>query len=88
MSADLAAEFINYLKNEGIAEKLDDKHLIHHKVISVSSNMLKKAYPESFTLQEAKTVINTSRKYLVLFLELIDQKKWTVRDNQKRIWVN
>jgi selenocysteine-specific elongation factor len=88
MSAKLAAEFINYLKNEGIAEKLDDKHLIHHKVVSVSSNLLKKAYPESFSLQEAKTVINTSRKYLVLFLELIDQKKLTVRENQKRIWVN
>lgn len=87
MSSKLAADFINYLKNEGIAEKLDDKHLIHHKVVNVSSNLLKKAYPDSFTLQDAKTVINSSRKFLVLFLELIDQKKWTVRDDQKRIWV-
>ncbi|MGM0900414.1 MAG: selenocysteine-specific translation elongation factor [Bacillota bacterium] len=88
MSTKLATEYLNYLKNEGIVEKLDEKHFIHHKVVSVSCNLLKNAYPNSFTLQEAKTILNTSRKYLVWFLELLDQKKWTVRDNNKRLWVN
>ncbi|MFC0270459.1 selenocysteine-specific translation elongation factor [Metabacillus herbersteinensis] len=82
----IAKEFINYLKNEQIVDKLDEKHLIHHKVLHHTTHVLKDEYPDSFTLQEAKSVLNVSRKYLVLILELLDRKKVTIRNDQKRKW--
>jgi selenocysteine-specific elongation factor len=84
----LAKEFISYLTNEKIAEKLDEKHLIHHKGVHQAIVLLKKACPDSFTLQEAKSVLKTSRKYLVMILELLDQKKLTVRHDDIRKWID
>ncbi|MEH7334103.1 selenocysteine-specific translation elongation factor [Neobacillus drentensis] len=83
----LTAEFINYLKNEQIADTLDEKHLVHRKAVNYAITQLKKAYPNTFSLQEAKSIVEVSRKYLVSILELLDRKRLTARHEQLRKWV-
>ncbi|WP_182917185.1 selenocysteine-specific translation elongation factor [Bacillus sp. PK3_68] len=84
----LAKDFLDFIIREKIVERLDEKHLIHHTIVNELISLLKRKHKESFTLQEAKSTLNTSRKFLVLFLELLDLKKVTVRDDNKRRWVH
>lgn len=83
----LTIEFINYLKNEQIVDILDEKHLVHRKAVNYAITLLKKAYPNTFSLQEAKSIVDVSRKYLVSILELLDRKKLTARHEKIRKWV-
>ncbi|MFP3490596.1 SelB C-terminal domain-containing protein, partial [Staphylococcus sp. SIMBA_130] len=47
---------------------------------------LKAKTGQAFTLQEAKDVLNVSRKYLVPILEKLDNEGYTVRKDQERYW--
>lgn len=83
----LADDFITFIKEEKIADNLDEKHFIHRKVIDESMKRLKGKFPDMFTIQDARSILQTSRKFLVPFLELLDREKVTVREDNRRRWI-
>ncbi|MEN1967396.1 selenocysteine-specific translation elongation factor [Lentibacillus sp. N15] len=82
-----AAELGNYLIHTKQAYVLTDDLLIHHTAFALALSTLKTKTEDTFELKEAKDALNVSRKYLVPFLELLDQYRLTLRVNDKRKWV-
>ena len=68
--------------------QLDEKHFIHSAEVEKAIADLKANTGDSFELKDAKETLQLSRKYLVSFLELLDSLKISVREDNKRIWVN
>lgn len=68
-------------------QQLDEKHLIAQKSVDAAVTQLRYSTDQSFTLQEAKQVLDISRKYLVPLLEMFDREKITKRGDNKRSWV-
>jgi len=81
-------EVKHYLLENQLAYLLDEKHLIHRDVFE---NQRLKLYNgtngQTFAVQEAKTVLDASRKNLILFLELLDRLQITQRTDEKRMWL-
>lgn len=75
-----------HLLQTGQAYRLTEDVLIHHTALDRSIAELKEATGAAFTLKEAKDVLGVSRKYLIPFLELLDQLKLTVRTDEQRKW--
>jgi selenocysteine-specific elongation factor len=75
-----------FLQSQGITYFLDEKYSIHCKVFEYNLNRLIKKTKDEFTLKEAKEVLAVSRKYLVPFLELLDDLGITKRKGTNRIW--
>ena len=75
-----ANEIYNFLLNSGKILKLTDKIVIHQKAFSNLKNLITDYLQkhEKITLQEAKEILQVSRKYLVPLMELLDQEKVTV----------
>lgn len=80
-------ELKHFLIRSGKFIQLDDKHLVSEKAFYQTVLKLYEETAESFTLQDAKTILGLSRKYLVPFMELVDQKGYTKRQDDERTWV-
>ncbi|MCZ8516978.1 selenocysteine-specific translation elongation factor [Paenibacillus filicis] len=84
----LYLEVKHYLLDNGLAYPLDEKHLIHRDVFE---SQLMKLYNGinglAFSVQDAKAILDASRKNLILFLELLDQLQITQRTDEKRKWL-
>lgn len=65
---------------------MDEKHIWPAFKVVEAANQLKQQYPASFTLQDAKEELNITRKYLVPFLEWLDEQNWTKRQENERVW--
>ncbi|MFC7064171.1 selenocysteine-specific translation elongation factor [Halobacillus seohaensis] len=68
------------------AYRLTDELLIHRTAVDESASILMEETGDTFSLKEAKDALNISRKYLIPFLELLDQLTYTVRLDDKRKW--
>lgn len=79
-------DFTFHLLQTGKAYRLTEDVLIHHTALERSIAKLKEAAGTAFTLKEAKDALGVSRKYLIPFLELLDQLKLTVRTDEQRKW--
>ncbi|WP_165995497.1 selenocysteine-specific translation elongation factor [Bacillus sp. Cs-700] len=79
-------EFKNYMLEEEIAVKLTDELYVHDENWKQTIASLKAKTGQAFTLQEAKDVLNVSRKYLVPILEKLDNEGYTIRKDQERYW--
>ncbi|WP_019413944.1 selenocysteine-specific translation elongation factor [Paenisporosarcina sp. TG20] len=75
-----------YLLNTQQAYRLMDDTLIHRTSFNQAILKLQQQTDESFGLKEAKDSLNVSRKYLIPFLELLDQLSYTTRLEDKRQW--
>lgn len=84
--ATYANELSLYLLQSEQAYRLTDDTLIHRTAFRQSLDTLKQETGETFGLKEAKDVLGVSRKYLIPFLELLDQQKLTVRQEDQRRW--
>ncbi len=82
----LAEELIHYFHQQEILFQLDEKHSIHAEPFWQAVHALKEKTGAVFSLQEAKEVTGLTRKYLVPFLEKLDQLGLTVRQDQERRW--
>ncbi len=76
----------HYLLRTNKAFAFDDKHLVLAKHLKAAVENLQKNTEDEFELQDAKAVLNLSRKYLVPFMELLDRLNLTVRKDSKRQW--
>jgi selenocysteine-specific elongation factor len=84
----LYPEVKNYLLHNQLAYALDEKQLIHRAAFEKQAQKLYNGTSgHDFSVQEAKTVIDASRKNLIAFLELLDQLQLTQRTDEKRRWV-
>lgn len=76
----------HYLLRTKKAYAFDDKILVLSSHIVKAITDLKEKTDETFELQDAKEVLQLSRKYLVPFMELLDRLNLTVRIETKRKW--
>jgi selenocysteine-specific elongation factor len=83
----LYSDFKYFLINHDKALVLFDDVLIGKDTFNSAVDLLKSQTEQSFTVQEAKNVLNTSRKFLIPILECMDSKGYTVRDANLRKWV-
>ncbi|OOE10819.1 selenocysteine-specific translation elongation factor [Fictibacillus arsenicus] len=83
----LYSDFKYFLVNHDIALVLFDDVLIGKNTFDSAVKLLKSQTEQSFTVQEAKNVLNISRKFLIPILECMDSKGYTVRDANLRKWV-
>ncbi len=82
----LKGEFKQYVVTENIAVSLTDELYVHENSFKKAITELKSRTGESFTLQEAKDILNVSRKYLVPILEKLDDSGYTIRKDRNRFW--
>jgi selenocysteine-specific elongation factor len=87
LPVDYLEEFKRFLKDSKIGYSLDEAHYIHCEVFHHTLMKLHEQTNDSFTVQEAKSIVDVSRKYLILFLELLDRQKYTIRVENERKWV-
>jgi selenocysteine-specific elongation factor len=69
---------------------LDDEHLIHWDIFIQYVHTLYNhtKHSNSFKLNEAKEALGLPRKFLILFLEMLDSKKITKRHDMEREWID
>ncbi|WP_430791108.1 selenocysteine-specific translation elongation factor [Virgibacillus flavescens] len=65
---------------------LTDEILIHRTGFQRMLGKLKKETKDTFKLKEAKEALGISRKYLIPFLDLLDELNVTVRHDEERKW--
>ncbi|MCF6137228.1 selenocysteine-specific translation elongation factor [Pseudalkalibacillus berkeleyi] len=87
--AEYKSELEKYLIETNNAITLEDGTFIHWNVFKQA---LEKLYEETngdlFNVQDAKAILDLSRKYCILFLEKLDALSVTSRVNDQRKWVN
>jgi selenocysteine-specific elongation factor len=69
------------------AYPLTDNYVIHCDTLHKNVDLLKSKTEKQFSLKDAKNILGVSRKYLIPFLELLDQLKLTDRVADARIWI-
>ena len=81
------AELTAYLLESGQAYRLREDTLIHRTAFEQALNQLRTNTGTSFDLKQAKEILNLSRKYMIPFLELLDELKFTRRSEDQRYWM-
>ncbi|MFN7252814.1 MAG: selenocysteine-specific translation elongation factor [Anaerobacillus sp.] len=76
----------HYLVRTNKVIALDEKHFVSTGHLKEAIKKLREKTSDEFELQDAKEVLQLSRKYLVPFMELLDRLKLTVRAETKRQW--
>ncbi|WP_088006904.1 selenocysteine-specific translation elongation factor [Indiicoccus explosivorum] len=84
----LAAEFAGFLTETGQAFRLTPELIVHRSAYEQALSDLQAGTEETFALKEAKDALGLSRKYLIPFLELLDQQKVTIRQGEERKWAS
>lgn len=85
--SNLQDELRHYLLRKNIAVAFDDKHIASKEAFIGGAKALYEKTEERFALQDAKAVLNLTRKYLVPFMEQLDSSGFTKRDGNDRVWV-
>jgi selenocysteine-specific elongation factor len=85
--ADVLEELKHFLLQTCKLYSLDDKYFVTIKTLQSTIKLLRERTSEKFDLKQAKEILDTSRKYLIPLLELLDQLEVTKREEQDRVWV-
>ncbi|WP_421384825.1 selenocysteine-specific translation elongation factor [Bacillus salacetis] len=75
-----------FYREQGKAIFLDDNLAFHMDIFNQAVQHLQGQTAEEFALPEAKEILGLSRKYLIPFLETLDNLGYTVRIENKRKW--
>ncbi|MDQ0338912.1 selenocysteine-specific elongation factor [Caldalkalibacillus uzonensis] len=86
MPQDVQLDLQQWLVRHGYIVPLDDGRFLNRETFEEAVQLLKNNTGESFTIQEAKDVFGTTRKYLIPFLETLDKLGYTTRKENKRYW--
>ncbi|MEH7382241.1 selenocysteine-specific translation elongation factor [Bacillus sp. JJ1533] len=88
LSTQEANELRSYLIKTNQAYVLNEETLIHKTVFDKAVNALKSNTDKMFSLSEAKEILALSRKYLIPFVELLDNLQHTRREEGNRVWIS
>ncbi|MFD2923775.1 selenocysteine-specific translation elongation factor [Halobacillus naozhouensis] len=83
-----ADELALYLVQTKQAFRIMNDRLIHRSAVDAALAKLKQQTDETFDIKEAKDILDVSRKYLIPFLEMLDQLKITTRIEDERKWMS
>ncbi|MFC5628178.1 selenocysteine-specific translation elongation factor [Aliibacillus thermotolerans] len=86
ITKDIFEEWKYALLDREIAVKMDEHHLWPRKVLEEAKEKIKQQHPFEFTIQQAKEILGVSRKYLIPFLEWLDETDETKRKEDRRVW--
>lgn len=86
LPAPLQEDLKHYLIRTNKVIALDEKHLVSACHLKAAVKKLREQTGEEFELQDAKEVLQLTRKYIVPFMELLDRLKLTTRIETKRHW--
>lgn len=84
---ELYNDFKYYLIKTNKVVILFDEVCLTKSAFESAVEQLKSKTIESFSVQEAKAALDTSRKYLIPILECMDALGYTIRDSNVRKWV-
>jgi selenocysteine-specific elongation factor len=76
-----------YLLKTTQAFLLGEDTLIHKNAFDKAIARLQAQTSDRFSLSEAKESLSLSRKYLIPFLELLDEQQLTFREEGNRVWI-
>lgn len=82
----LVADLKRYLEGENLIVPLDDKFYYHGECFAEAVEKLREGTGSEFDVGNAKDILDLSRKYMIPFLERLDEKGLTVRVENKRVW--
>ena len=85
--AQLIPDLKRFLEDQKEIVPLDDQYYWHGDHFKQAVEKLKKGTGQDFEVGDAKEILGLSRKYLILFLERLDQLQLTKRTENKRIWL-
>ncbi|WP_137789577.1 selenocysteine-specific translation elongation factor [Bacillus sp. E(2018)] len=83
----LYQEFKYFLLKTNQVIMLFDEVFLSRKAFDSAVEHLRVHTDSAFSVQEAKSVLHTSRKFLIPILESMDSKGYTMRDSNVRKWV-
>ncbi|WP_370621793.1 SelB C-terminal domain-containing protein [Bacillus sp. JCM 19034] len=83
---ELHSDISHYLVYQKLVFQLDEKLFIHVKPFKHAISCLYKQTGQQFSLQDAKEILELSRKYVVPFVEKLDQLGLTIRHEKEREW--
>ncbi|WP_449540197.1 selenocysteine-specific translation elongation factor [Ferdinandcohnia sp. Marseille-Q9671] len=83
-----ANELRTHLIKSSQAMVVNNEILIHKHAFDKAVQQLKNQTSDHFSITEAKEILSLSRKYLIPFLELLDERKITSRADGNRVWIN
>ncbi|MGF2615815.1 selenocysteine-specific translation elongation factor [Rossellomorea vietnamensis] len=84
--ADMQGSLLQHYREQELVVFLDEKLAFHAKVFHTAVRSLQAETEREFELSEAKDTLGLSRKYLIPFLETLDNQGLTVRVENKRKW--
>ncbi|NIK10959.1 selenocysteine-specific translation elongation factor [Alkalibacillus almallahensis] len=76
----------NYCLSKQLVIQLTEELVVHYDCFYRAVQSLYHAFPNQFSLKDAKEQLQVSRKYLIPFLETCDQLEKTRREEQYRYW--
>jgi selenocysteine-specific elongation factor len=86
MPADVSVDLQRWLLRQGKLIQLEENRYLSKDLFVQLVEQLKEKTPGSFSIQEVRQVFDTSRKYLIPFLELLDRQGYTTRQDNERTW--
>nr|WP_295969709.1 selenocysteine-specific translation elongation factor [uncultured Bacillus sp.] len=82
----LTYDLKRYLEDQELVVSLDGQYYWHGSVFKKAVEILRKKTGKEFTILEAKEVLGLSRKWMIPFLEKLDQLQLTKRIENGRVW--
>lgn len=84
--AEIKLDLQRWLLRHGKIVQLEGNRFISVDLLNQLVKDLKENTPSTFAVQDVRQVFDTSRKYLIPFLELLDQQGYTTRHENERTW--
>lgn len=82
----IATDLEYFFKEQGMIILAEGLYYWHVEPFKQAITKLKTETNAEFDVSEAKQILGLSRKFMIPFLEKLDELKWTKRMENKRIW--
>lgn len=86
MPKELSLDLLRYLLRHELIIQLDEGRFLSKQLFNQLVKTLKQHTPNTFSIKDVRQVLDTSRKYLIPFLETMDRLGYTLRQDNERTW--
>lgn len=88
VSHQIGKDFYHYLLDQQRAYLFDDERIVAKDAVTEALTLLKEqTNRKNFTIQDARNILQLTRKNLIPFLELLDKLGYTKRVGNERTWL-